>query len=659
MTLKTKLGMLFVVIALVPTSIFAILANSMASQVLTQQSFNQLGSIWHIKEKQLSNYLKQNQANLSVLTSVVHALNSHTPSNELGSRNHKLFQNFIAQNQYYDLFLIDQTGHLFYSVAKEPDYQTNLITGPYKNSNLAELFRKISNSNISNMVDFAPYAPSNNIPAAFIGTPITLANGEKLVLALQLSIDAINDIMQLREGMGKTGESYLVGADNRMRSDSYLDPTNRTIAASFAGNPTENGVDTLATQESFSGLKGSQIIQDYNHNPVLSSYGPFKFYDTTWALIAEIDESEALSAMFQLKKQLLLIGLASVLFILGAAYLTARSITRPLGGEPDEMRKLTEEIASGVLTRTFTSRAEGKSVYASLAKMQKGLAQLISNMSKASSVVAQKAEETSVVSAQTRSSVTEQSREIEQLAAAMEEMTSAAQHISHHANQVEGEISSITNRLTQADEIIKYTLLVVKESEQKAEDAANDMQELDIHSRKIGKVLEVIQNIAAQTNLLALNAAIEAARAGAQGRGFSVVADEVRELALKVQSSTKDIECLIGELNDKTADASTSMRQSTEQTQLTISHTLNIQQALAEVSRSVSDINNHTTQAATAAAQQSQVTQDITSSIAQISVAAEQNSLGAKQTSQASESLVAMAAELQQMAAFFKVKSTS
>ncbi|MFO6423379.1 methyl-accepting chemotaxis protein [Motilimonas sp. KMU-193] len=659
MQLKYKLGLLFVLIGLIPAIISSLIVENISSKALTQQAYDQLSGLWKIKQTQLDNYFSQKQSDLNVLDSLLLNLqqeNATRSAEQYIDNYHALFTTFIEQKNYYDLFVINQSGDVFYSVTKEPDYQTNMRNGPYRESGLGEVFQEASQQSGFQIADFAPYTPSKGAPAGFIGQQVTL-NNVQYVIALQLSIDEINAIMQVREGLGETGETYLVGSDNLMRSDSFLDPVNRSIEASFAGNISSNGVDTQATQASFSGEQGFALIQDYNHNPVLSAYGPVTFGDVQWALIAEIDEQEALAPIAKLTNITYYIIAISSVLILVIAWLTTRSITQPLGGEPKEMLSLTSNISSGDLTYPFEFNPHDSSVYSSLGKMQQNLSDLLGKIASASQVMAQKAEETSVVSNQTRISAAEQTKEIEMMATAMEEMNAAANEINHHANLAASEINDINRHLSDVDRAIGDTLQSMSDALNLNTTTASEMEALNLHSQKIGQVLEVIQTIAEQTNLLALNAAIEAARAGEQGRGFAVVADEVRELAKKVQTSTKDIESVIGELNSQASHVSSSMRSSASQSEHTFEKAKEMQQALHEVAKTMEQINEHAMQTAVAAEQQSQVTADVARSITNIGVAAEQSSQGATQTSQASGNLAQLASELETATQYFKFRA--
>ena len=167
------------------------------------------------------------------------------------------FTEYIKKYGYYDLFLINPNGFCFYTVAKEADYHTNLVNGKYADSNLGRLVQQVLKRKQYAMADFAPYAPSNNEPCAFVAQPVVHDGKVEVVVALQLSLDAINNIMQQRDGMGKTGETYLVGPDKLMRSDSFLDPANHSVKASFA-HPEKGMVDTVAAKEALAGKHRGQ-----------------------------------------------------------------------------------------------------------------------------------------------------------------------------------------------------------------------------------------------------------------------------------------------------------------------------------------------------------------------------------------------------------------
>ena len=171
---------------------------------------------------------------------------------------------------------------------KELDYGTSLFSGKYASANIAKVVQTVKSSSVNEdiaFVDFEPYAPSHGYPASFIASPI-VENGKTIgVLVFQMPLGTINKIMSQRAGLGESGETYLVGPDQLMRSDSFLDPKNHSVEASFK-NPEIGSVKTEAAQAALSGKSDARIIIDYNGNPVLSAYTPVELFGVRWALLA-------------------------------------------------------------------------------------------------------------------------------------------------------------------------------------------------------------------------------------------------------------------------------------------------------------------------------------------------------------------------------------
>jgi len=255
---------------------------------------------------------------------------------------------------YYDVFLIDPNGYCFYSVAHEDDYKTNLVNGKYASSNLGALVRKVLDTGKFGFADFKPYAPSKGAPASFIAMPIVRSGKTELVVALQIPSEGIAAIMGERTGLGKTGETYLVGPENIMRSDSYRDPTNFSVAASFS-NPKTGSVKTEGSREALAGKIGAKESRNYNGNPVLTAFTPVKAFDVTWALLAEISQEEAFAPITDLRRVMAIIGVIALIAIVVSAFLIARTISKPV-------QRVAETVAQIAEKRdlTLTVPVEGK-----------------------------------------------------------------------------------------------------------------------------------------------------------------------------------------------------------------------------------------------------------------------------------------------------------
>ncbi|GAA0792796.1 MULTISPECIES: methyl-accepting chemotaxis protein [Pseudomonadati] len=659
MKLKQKLLLAFLSIGLIPACIISISVLFISSQTLTQQAFNQLDSIKYIKKEQIESYFAERQGDLNLLQYTLSKrlnFNNERDLSDSAELQHDYFEHFVSAYQYYDLFVISPTGNILYTVAKESDYQTNLNNGTYRDSNLGELFRHTMSQQSYQLTDFAPYAPSNHEPAAFIAQPIIEDNQVKAVIALQLSLESINEIMQLRAGMGDTGESYLVGPDLRMRSDSFLDPTGHSVKASFSGNVKNNGVDTAAAHAALKGISDTQIITDYNGNPVLSSYAQIKINDLYWALLVEIDEAEAMAAVHHLRWIILLISVVAVIGILMTTYVITQSILRPLGGEPKTMQVITERIASGDLTVNFESNVKLIGVYGAMRTMSTYLKQIIGSIVDATSQLSATAEQTSSTSHQSNISLQEQQANIHNVSVAMQEMATTIADVAMNARNVADSTSHVSDISEAATTSIQQTITVIASLSDEVSRATNVVQEIANQSQSIGSVLEVIRSIAEQTNLLALNAAIEAARAGEQGRGFAVVADEVRQLASKTQNSTADIELMIQTLQTKTNHAVTVMQHSAEHALDTVDKARHTQNSFKETTTEIERIALNAQQIAAAAVQQADAAEEINQCLVTINDVGRQNAEGAQQISEASADLSHLVRQLNGITLKFKLQ---
>ncbi|MCF6236964.1 MAG: cache domain-containing protein [Gammaproteobacteria bacterium] len=217
-----------------------------------------------------------------------------TDYDHLHSAAHTIFSKFQKNRGYYDVFLIDVKGHVIYSIEKEPDFATNLVDGRWKDTSLGKVFRAAINNKKQQAVefsDFSSYEPSQGKPALFVASKISDIDGELMgALVFQVPNQAINKIMQVTTGMGETGETYIVGKDFLMRSQSRFYKTSSVLKIR---------VETEPVKRAFKGETGALEALDYRDIDVFSAYGSFKFDKTTWAVLAEIDSDEVLQPVMQ------------------------------------------------------------------------------------------------------------------------------------------------------------------------------------------------------------------------------------------------------------------------------------------------------------------------------------------------------------------------
>ena len=311
---------------------------------------------------------------------------------------HPVIRDFLNKFGYYDIFLVEpNTGRIVYTVFKELDFTTSLIDGPYAQTNIGEAFRLANASTTAESVvitDYKQYLPSYEDPAGFIASPI-FKDGKKIgVLMFQFPIDRLNAIMTTRAGMGKTGETYLVGDDLLMRSDSYLDPENHSVVNSFK-HPDKGRVETEASRGALSGKSGEKIITDYNGNPVLSAFSPIQFEGLKWALIAEIDEAEAFASITLLKEITGVVAVVCIAVIVGLALLITRGIVGPVQSLAQAMNIITSEndltVEVAVTTQDETMAGQFNTMMEKLRNTLKLVTNAASDVNEHANEVAQRA----------------------------------------------------------------------------------------------------------------------------------------------------------------------------------------------------------------------------------------------------------------------------
>ncbi|PKI18057.1 response regulator [Colwellia sp. 12G3] len=314
----------------------------------------------YIPQQQNSKLLQSlfiaNNANKTGEKHLLDNANNGSSYEDTHQRYHQTIRSYLEKFHYYDIFLVDaKTGNIVYSVFKEIDYATNLINGPHKDSNIAQVFQLANKSNDKDfvkIVDFSPYIPSYYAPAAFIASPIFSGNEKIGVLIFQMPIDRINDIMTNKKswnkvGLGVSGETYIVGEDLTLRNQSrfliedksnYLAMikaigTDEKTLRSIESLNTSIGlqrVDTQGTNAALTGISSTAIFDDYRGVSVLSAFGLLDINGLHWAIMSEIDEAEAFQSYSKLRDQVIMLSSVLIALAIYISYYLSISLTRPL-----------------------------------------------------------------------------------------------------------------------------------------------------------------------------------------------------------------------------------------------------------------------------------------------------------------------------------------
>nr|WP_046236793.1 methyl-accepting chemotaxis protein [Pseudomonas syringae pv. coryli] len=345
-------------------------------------------------------------------------------------------------------------------------------------------------------------------------------------------------------------------------------------------------------------------------------------------------------------------ALALVLSIL-AAWVITRQITTPL----QETLEVVERVASGDLSRNLKvdRKDELGKLQATIQRMTVSLRELVGGIRDGVTQIASAAEELSAVTEQTSAGVNSQKVETDQVATAMHEMTATVQEVARNAEEASEAAVTADRQARDGERVVNEAIAQIERLASAVGNSSEAMGALKQESDKIGSVLDVIKSVAEQTNLLALNAAIEAARAGEAGRGFAVVADEVRSLAQRTQKSTEEIEALIARLQSGTQQATTVMDSSRELSTSSVELTRRAGGSLESITKTVSAIQAMNQQIAAAAEEQSATAEEINRSIINVRDVSEQTSAASEETAASSVELARLGNHLQVLVSRFTV----
>jgi methyl-accepting chemotaxis protein len=597
---------------------------------------------------------------------------------------HPWFRQFLEARGYYDIFLINKGGDVVYSVFKELDYATNLMRGQWRDSDLGNVFRQADMNKTPGSVsffDFSPYAPSANAPASFIATPIfDYAGIYAGVLVFQMPIANINAVMQQAEGMGESGETYIVGEDFLMRSDSRFSEESTILKTKIEGATVRNAI---------AGESGVEAVNDYRGIPVFSAYKPLHFEGTKWAILGEQDEEEVLAPVAEMRNFLAIAGVLLLAAIAAIGAFFARSITRPLSNLTGAMAALAKgdhDVAVPALGRTDEigelaatmevfkensaemKRLEAEEAVAKEAAEKERLAREEEDRAREAKAeenrlaAEKKAEEdrrtmmleladdfeNSVrgVVDQLSNGANELQATASSMSATAEETTRQASTVAVNTEQASSNVQMVAAATEELSSSINEISRQVSESTSIAQNAVDEAERTNVSVKsladcadKIVDVVTLINDIASQTNLLALNATIEAARAGEAGKGFAVVASEVKNLASQTGKATEDIAALINEIRNASSEAVGAIGEIGSTIGSIHEITTTIASAVEEQNSATGEISRNVQEAASGTQQVSENIEGITKASQDTGSAAEQVLSAANEMSSHSDAL--------------------
>jgi methyl-accepting chemotaxis protein len=615
---------------------------------------------------------------------------------------------------YLNFYLINPEGYLFYSVIHQNDYHTNLLTGPYKETNLGKAVQEVLTTQQLQFTDFEKYEPSQNTPTAFLAQPIIIDDKIVVIVAAQLATTQLQVILEDYTGLGLTGDTYIVGNDRMWRSDSrFLDDL---MVESTILNP-KYTINAEAIDRATGEQTDTRIRTNYRNHKVMSTASVITIQKKTketslqWTLFSDIDISEVRRPVMRMAfisagvLGTTLIGVVLLSLIMSGGLTLQVNRIMELFNEigmgqyksrtdvvsKDELGSMAQSL-NAMLDNTLSliqSREERDTMEAAVMKLLDEISELTEGDLTVRAEVTEQitgaiadsfnvmAEQLASIIKGVKSATMEVGDTSDKVSAATETLVSISDRQAAQVrkaidviNNITASIHQVAENATKSATVSKNSMISAKKGAQAVEktnaamatirervqETARAIKRLGESSQEIGNIIQIITDIADRTSILALNASIQAAMAGEAGRGFAVVAEEVQRLAERSNSSTKQIEVLVKNIQGDINEASRSMNESIQRVVVGSDLAKDAHAALQEIEKVSAQVAQMIHTISTTSEKQAFASESATKTMVSVGEISSKTSKASKKTAESMQTLSKIAKDLRVSVEAFKIE---
>ncbi|MFP4225547.1 MAG: methyl-accepting chemotaxis protein [Desulfobacterales bacterium] len=646
--IMAKLITQFLIVGLIPLILLGGMTYIYSRSAMESEAFNHLSAVNKIRKEQVLEFLKSRMKNLILLSRSQHIRNMLNTGTY--REMNPLFDYYMKGFGYSNIFLLSKTGELMHQAQAPAEKEAAVEAAPM--TRLAAISKEIRKTETPFLTDITNYQ-SGASPGLFMAAPIYAdTGGLEAILVFLIDADRINAITSDKTGMGNTGETYLVGRDQRMRSESRFLQDKSILSEK---------IQTAAVKQALDKKAGTRQIRDYRDVEVLAAYDTLDLpkrmgTDFNWAIISQMDAAEAFSLLHKLGLNIFWTGLILLVLICGAGYVQSKMIARPINALSYRVMMMDEGDFTLTVSERHKNRADEigmlmKAFASGTQRFRKQIKQLGQSSRHLLSSISQ----ISTTASQLASSASETSSSISEVTTTVEEVSQTSQLATEKAEYVSKSAENTARISLAGKQATENTTAGINRIKEEMNYIAESTVKLSEQTKSIEEIINTVTDIADQSNILSVNASIEAAKAGEQGKGFAVVAQEVKTLADQSKEATSQVRTILGDIQKATSAAVMATERGTKSVEEAIELAEQAGNAIDRLERQVNESSDAAAQITASNQQQRSGIDQLSQAMESINDATQQNLDGVKQLEDAIKGLEELAQTMRDITSNYKV----